>query len=342
MKLSEFDYYLPKELIAQRPLDRRDSSRLMIVDRKHRTISHKSFRDIAEYFQQDDLLVFNDAKVIPARMLGRKANTLGKVDVLLTNRLSKTKFQALLNPNIRPGREIIFDHGEIKARMLNEKMLEFNKPISHTLLEKIGLMPLPPYIKRTPSAQDVKRYQTVYARKPGAIASPTAGLHFTKKLLNEIKTKSAHIAYLTLHVGVGTFKPVKCDDIRNHIMEKEAFSIPEQTINLIRFAKEKGKRIFAVGTTTARAIESSVDLILDLQTHDPRPMTHDGFTDLFIYPGYKFKVVDCLLTNFHLPKTTLLMLVCAFAGRDLVLQAYQEAVKERYRFYSYGDAMLII
>lgn len=328
MKLSEFDYNLPKELIAQTPLKRRDASRLMVVDRKKRVISHQLFRDLPKYLKSNDLLVFNDTKVIPARMIGRKKDTLGKVDVLLTNRLSKTKFQALLNPNIKPGKEIVFDHGEIKAKIAEEKILEFNKPISHALLEKIAVMPLPPYIKRMPTDIDAIRYQTVYAKKPGAIASPTAGIHFTRRLLNEIKAKSVNIAYLTLHVGLGTFKPVKCVDIRNHIMEKEEYSISKQTIKLIQATQEKDRRIFAVGTTTTRALEAMAE--------------SKSYTDLFIYPGYKFTVVDCLLTNFHLPKTTLLMLVCAFAGRDLIMRAYQEAIKERYRFYSYGDAMLIV
>jgi S-adenosylmethionine:tRNA ribosyltransferase-isomerase len=354
MKLSDFDYYLPKELIAQHPLDKRDSSRLMVVDRQRKTISHNSFKDLVKYMQAGDVLALNDTKVIPARIFGRKKDTAGKAEVFLTSRISSRRFRAWCRPHIKLGQEIIFDHGIFSAKMIEEGTFEFNKPVSFNGLEKIGVTPLPPYIKRIPDKKDARRYQTVYAKNYGAIASPTAGLHFTKTLLNKIKANSVRITHLTLHVGTGTFKPVKCADIREHIMEKEEFSIPEQTIKLIRSAKEKGRRIFAVGTTTTRALETLSDSILYRQAHS-------GYTDLFIYPGYRFKVVDCLLTNFHLPKTTLFMLVCAFAdkaacrglragpperysraGRDLMMQAYQEAVRRRYRFYSYGDAMLII
>lgn len=337
MHLSEFDYHLPKELIVQNPLKRRDSSRLMVVDRKRRTVSHQCFGGLAGYLQPDDLLVLNDTKVIPARIIGHKRYTLGKVDVLLCDRLSGKEFRALIKPNLNIGQEVIFDHGSVKAKLTKEKILEFNKKLTFELLEKIGVMPLPPYIKRIPEKKDEERYQTVYAKNPGAIASPTAGLHFTKKLLQEIKDISAGIASVTLHVGTGTFRPVKCPDVRQHLMEKEAFSVPAQTISAIRSAKEKGKRIFAVGTTTTRALESAAAGL-----RRAAAVGQKGYTDLFIYPGYKFKVVDCLLTNFHLPKTTLFLLVCAFAGRDLIMRAYREAIKEKYRFYSYGDAMLII
>lgn len=300
MKLSEFDYHLPKELIAQGPLGRRGSSRLMVVDRKRGSVSHKSFSGLAGYLRADDLLALNDTKVIPARIIGHKKDTLGKVDALLCDRISGRLFRALIRPNLRIGQEVIFGHGGVKAKLTKEKILEFNKELTLELMERIGVMPLPPYIKRIPAKADVERYQTVYAKNPGAIASPTAGLHFTKKLLQEIKDRSVNIAGVTLHVGIGTFKPVKCPDVRQHLMEKEAFSVPAQTISAIRSAKEKGKRIFAVGTTTTRALESAA-----AGGRRAAAGGRKGYTNLFIYPGYKFKVVDCLLTNFHLPKTTL-------------------------------------
>lgn len=337
MHLSEFDYYLPKELVAQNPSERRDSSRLMVVDRKQGNVSHKSFGSLAEYLQADDLLALNDTKVIPARIIGHKKDTLGKVDALLSHRISGRKFRALIKPSLNIGQEVIFGHGTIKGTLTEEKILEFNKELTTELLERIGVMPLPPYIKRIPARTDQERYQTVYAKNPGAIASPTAGLHFTKKLLQEIKDRSVNVASVTLHVGIGTFRPVKCLDVRQHLMEKEAFSIPARTISAIRSAKEKGKRIFAVGTTTTRALESAAAGGRRVAAGGRK-----GYTNIFIYPGYKFKVVDCLLTNFHLPKTTLFLLVCAFAGRDLIMRSYQEAIREKYRFYSYGDAMLII
>jgi S-adenosylmethionine:tRNA ribosyltransferase-isomerase len=287
--------------------------------------------------QENDVVVLNDTKVIPARIIGHKKDTLGKVDALLCDRLSGRTFRALIKPNLRIGQEVIFGHGSVKAKLTKEKILEFNKELTHKLMERIGVMPLPPYIKRIPAKADEERYQTVYAKSPGAIASPTAGLHFTKKILQEIKDRSVNIASVTLHVGIGTFKPVKCPDVRQHIMEKEAFSVPARTVSAIRSAKEKGKRIFAVGTTTARALEAAAGI-----GHRSPVTSREGHTDLFIYPGYKFKVVDCLLTNFHLPKTTLFLLVCAFAGKDLIMRAYLEAIREKYRFYSYGDAMLII
>ncbi len=342
MKLSDFDYSLPKELIAQHPLDKRDSSRMMVVDRKHKTISHKTFKDLVKYLQADDVLALNDTRVIPARIIGHKKDTMGKAEVLLTNRISAKRFLVWCRPHIRLGQEIIFDHGIVSAKMVEEGALEFSKPVSLKALAEIGVTPLPPYIKRIPDKKDTLRYQTVYAKNYGAIASPTAGLHFTKALLNKIRAKSARIAYVTLHVGTATFKPVKCADIRGHIMEKEEFFVSRQTINLIRLAKEKGGRIFAVGTTTTRALETAAVSILNYRASGQGHRGPNSFTDLFIYPGYKFKIVDCLLTNFHLPKTTLLMLVCAFAGKDLAMEAYRQAVSRGYRFYSYGDAMLII
>ena len=346
MKLSDFDYYLPKELIAQEPLSKRDASRLLVVDRRANTISHRRFRDLFEYLKPLELLVLNNTRVIPARLLGVKKDTGGKVDLLLVGRLSKKRFKALIRPHLKINQEIILNRGTVRAHLAGDKVLEFKKDLPSELLKKIGLMPLPPYIKRHPQELDALRYQTVYARNPGAIACPTAGLHFTKELLKEIKEKKVRIAYITLHAGVGTFKPVNRENIKEHIMEPEEFNVSRKAQGDVIKAKEKAGRIFAVGTTTARALETAAAIFTN---HEPRlpagkagTTNHCGHTNLFIYPGYKFKVVDCLLTNFHLPKTTLLMLACAFAGKDLIMQAYQEAIKEKYRFYSYGDAMLII
>jgi len=356
MKLSDFDYYLPKELIAQEPLNERDSSRLMVVSRGDGSIRHKTFRDILEYLNPGDILALNDTKVIPARLLGVKKGTLGRVDVLLSNRISSKRFQALIKPRLKIGQEVLFNNGFGKRKpnqgllasgtvsaVLSEKgILEFNQDISLEVLEKIGVMPLPPYIKRQPQALDNISYQTVYARNAGAIASPTAGRHFTPELLKEIEAKSVDMRYVTLHVGTGTFKPVKSEDIENHQMDQEEFNIPKETLSAIIKAKKEGRRIFAVGTTTTRALETVGKMSDDGRGTTPREQVDEGrkYTGLFIHPGYEFKVVDCLLTNFHLPKTTLLMLACAFAGRDLIMKAYNAAIKEKYRFYSYGDAML--
>ena len=342
MKLLDFDYTLPKERIAQYPLAKRDSSRLMVVDRKTNAVCHRHFSDLREYLQPLDLLVLNNTKVMPARLRGIKRDTLGKVDVLLSRKVSAKKFEALLRPYVPVGKELVFAHGGIKAKVAAEKTLEFNRAISSKILETIGVMPLPPYIKRTPDGADTLSYQTVYAKKIGAIASPTAGLHFTERLLDELREKKARIEYVTLHVGLGSFKPVKCDDVRAHIMEEEEYLVPKKPLAAITRAKERGKRVLAVGTTTTRVLESVAELIVNRPSSGALRHSLKGYTNLFIYPGYQFKIIDCLLTNFHLPKTTLLMLVCAFAGRDLIMQAYQEAIKEKYRFYSYGDAMLIV
>lgn len=341
VNLSDFDYSLPKELIAQEPLTKRDSSRLLVIDRQKKTIAHQLFKDLPKYLQEDDLLVLNNTKVVPVRLLGFKKNTLGKVDALLVSRISDNKFQVLLRPSLRVNQEIVFNHGSVKARVIEPGILEFDREVGLEILEKIGVMPLPPYIKRTPRLEDNQRYQTIYARNPGAIASPTAGLHFTQELLGEIKNKGVEIAYLSLHTGLGTFKPVKTEDIREHKMEKEEFVIPPETLELLSQAQKNKQRIFAVGTTTTRALETAALQPPAAPAVGEASSLH-GYADIFIYPGYNFKMVDCLLTNFHLPKTTLFMLVCALAGRDLIIRAYQEAIKEKYRFYSYGDAMLIL
>jgi S-adenosylmethionine:tRNA ribosyltransferase-isomerase len=329
MKVSDFDYHLPKEAIAQYPLKKRDTAKLLVLDRSKSTITHCFFKDILQILQKDDLMVLNNTKVLPARLFGYRL-TRGKVEVLLLEALNANTFRAFIKPSrVRVGEKIIFDSGKVfgLVRVRNEITFNTRDP---KCIYRLGVMPLPPYIKRKPEDSDRMDYQTVYAKVQGAVASPTAGLHFTRELLRKIKSRGVHVAYLTLHVGAGTFRPVKVEDIVEHKMEAEYFKIPESTLRLIEEARADKKRIWAVGTTTLRALESY---------SSDRP---EGYTDLFIYPGYKFNLVNGLLTNFHLPRTTLFMLVCAFAGENLIKKAYQEAIEKKYRFYSYGDAMLIL
>ena len=334
MKLSDFYYNLPKELIAQYPAQKRDESRLLVLHKDTGAIEHRIFKEIAEYLNPGDTLVLNNTKVFPARLMGRK-ETGGKVEALVLNPAQgAVEHEVLLKParGCRAGSKIIFGRGELKAEVVRiengRRFLKFdcNGDLGK-MLDKIGEMPLPPYIRRGTVDSDAERYQTVYASKNGAVAAPTAGLHFTKELLRDISKKGTDVEYITLHVGYGTFRPVISEDIEGHKMEKEYFEIEEKVINKL---KNKKARIIAVGTTSARVLETSGS------------SARKGWTDLFIYPGYKFKAVDGLLTNFHLPKTTLLMLAAAFCGRELLFKAYEEAIKEKYRFYSYGDAMLII
>jgi S-adenosylmethionine:tRNA ribosyltransferase-isomerase len=329
LRLSDFDYSLPKELIAQYPLKERDACRLLVLERKSKKIEHRSFRDISDYLQKGDLLVLNDTKVLPCRLSGLR-KTGGKVEVLLLERKEGLIFQAMLKPaRLKVGEKIIFDGGKIRGEVRSRNEINFNaKGIDE--IYNLGVMPLPPYIKRKPIDSDRVDYQTVYARSEGAIASPTAGLHFTPEMIHDIESTGISVGYLTLHVGVGTFKPVRDEDITRHKMQPEYFKIPDKTVRLIEETRSSGKRIFAVGTTSLRALESYAQ------------GEKEGWTDLFIYPGYKFNLIDSLLTNFHLPKTTLFMLVCAFAGEGLAKKAYQEAIEREYRFYSYGDAMLVI
>ncbi len=329
LKLSDFDYYLPKELIAQHPLKERDASRLLVVNRAQKTIEHHAFRQVTNYFSRGDLLVLNDTKVLPSRLKAKRA-TGGKVEILLLNRVFGLTFKVLVKPaRIRINEEIIFDDPNISARMTAQNEVTFTAKDVDAVYS-LGRMPIPPYIKREPDDLDAQYYQTVYARKAGAVAAPTAGLHFSKELLRDINSNDVNIAYLTLHVGFATFRPVKTEDITKHQMDFESFEIGSDSLRLIEETRLKGNRIFAVGTTSTRALETYA---LGSQA---------GKTNLFIYPGYNFKIVDSLITNFHLPKTTLFMLVCAFAGKELIQRAYEEAVKAKYRFYSYGDAMLII
>jgi len=358
MKLSDFDYNLPKELIAQYPAEKRDESRLLVLHKDTGDIEHKVFKDIIGYLNPGDLVILNNTKVLPAQIIGRK-ETGGKVEALVLNAGEasgvKGEYEVLLKParGCNVGARIMFCSGELNAEVTRiengRRFLKFDcNGNLEKVLDKLGEMPLPPYIKREATDFDSERYQTVYALKSGAVAAPTAGLHFTKKLLEDISKKGADIEYVTLHVGYGTFKPVSSEYIKEHKMEKEYFEIEKKVIDKIN--NKKGK-LLTVGTTSCRVLETIFRDGSGANRRDvpqgtglalaPEPSL-SGWTDLFIYQGYEFKAVDGLLTNFHLPKTTLLMLVAAFCGRELLFKAYEEAIKEKYRFYSYGDAMLII
>ncbi|MFA5231009.1 MAG: tRNA preQ1(34) S-adenosylmethionine ribosyltransferase-isomerase QueA [Candidatus Omnitrophota bacterium] len=329
LTLSEFDYPLPKELIAQYPLEKREDARLMVVDRKTGKITHAVFNDVGSFFKQKDLLVLNDTKVLHCRLMGKKT-TGGRVEILLTRRLNGSTFSCLVQPSrTKIGEKILFAEGKISGALSARGQISFKQPDADVIYN-YGVVPLPPYIKREPVDSDKVYYQTVYAKNEGALASPTAGLHFTEKMLADLPLQGIQLAYVTLHVGLGTFRPVRCENILEHKMEPEYFQVPDEAIAKLKQAKEDHGRIIAVGTTALRTLETYAD------------GRKEGNTDLFIYPGYKFKLVDCLLTNFHLPMTTLFMLVCAFGGEKLMKQAYQEAVEKKYRFYSYGDAMLIL
>lgn len=337
MYLSQFDYTLPKELIAQYPTKKREGARLMVVHRKNNCIEHKMFPDILEYLNPGDILLLNETRVIKARMLGRKEDTGGKVEVFFIRGVEDAIFEAFVRPKkrTRPGIRLLFD--KVSAKVLSHlenghTLLEVEEGISaREMVELCGEVPLPPYIKRSPINLDTESYQTVYARVPGAVAAPTAGLHFSSKLLEQIEKKGVIILKILLHTGPGTFKPLKVERIEEHKMEGEYYEVKEDIARIIN--NRKGK-LFAVGTTTVRAIESVAK--------NGRVSSGSGWTDLYLYPSYKFKVVDCLITNFHLPKTSLLIMVFAFAGQELIMKAYNRAIKKRYRFYSYGDAMLII
>ncbi len=338
---SDFDYDLPEELIAQDPLEDRSASRLLVLDKETGAVTHRQFRDIAEYLLPGDCLVLNDTKVIPARLLGVKADTGAAVEVLLLKRLENNTWETLVKPGkkLRPGAKISFGDGLLTGEVLSvveegNRLIQFSyEGIFEEVLDQLGEMPLPPYI--THKLADKNRYQTVYARYEGSAAAPTAGLHFTKELLSDIEAMGVSTAYVTLHVGLGTFRPVKEENILEHHMHSEYYQISEEAAEKINRAKETGHRVLCVGTTSCRTIESAAD-----ENGHLSPCSGD--TDIFIYPGYRFKVLDGLITNFHLPKSTLIMLVSALAGREHVLAAYEEAVRERYRFFSFGDAMLIL
>lgn len=340
MKTSDFYYDLPKELIAQTPVEPRDSSRLLILGRNNGEIEHKHFYDIIEYLHEGDLLVVNDSRVLPARIFGIKEETGARVEFLLLKQISGNKWETLCKPGkkAKEGTKFTFGDGLLKATVVEVKddgnrVVDFECDENFfAALDKIGQMPLPPYI--TEKLKDKERYQTVYSHELGSAAAPTAGLHFTKELMDRIREKGINIANVTLHVGLGTFRPVKVDDVTNHKMHSEHYEVPEETAKLIKQTKENGGRVIAVGTTSCRTLES-------VATQYGEIIACDGFTDIFIYPGYKFKVLDGLITNFHLPESTLIMLVSAFAGFDNVMNAYKNAVDEKYRFFSFGDAMFI-
>jgi len=340
LKVKDFYFDLPKELIAQHPLEKRDESRLMVVNRTNSTIEHRQFKNIIEYLNPGDCLVLNDTRVLPARLLGVKEGTGGKMEFLLLKRIDINHWETLVKPGKKAkiGAKFIFGNGELKAKVIRDseggsRIVEFEYDgIFEEILDKLGEMPLPPYI--TEKLEDKERYQTVYSREEGSAAAPTAGLHFTKQLLEQIKAKGVKIAFVTLHVGLGTFRPVKAEDVEEHLMHSEHYMLNSETADIINEAKTNGGRVIAVGTTSNRTLESIAD-------ENGKVCAKSGWTDIFIYPGYKFKIVNALITNFHLPESTLIMLVSAFAGKDLIMGAYETAVKEKYRFFSFGDAMFL-
>ncbi len=340
MKLEEFDYELPEELIAQHPSEKRDEARLMVLNRKDKSIEHKLFKDIIDYLNPGDCLVINNTKVLPARLYGIKEDTKVPVEFLLLKRIENDIWEVMVRPGrrIKEGTQINFGDGLLRANVLevmengNRKVEFIYDGIFNEILDKIGLMPLPPYIKESLKEKD--RYQTVYAKYEGSAAAPTAGLHFTKELLKKIEEKGIVIANVTLHVGIGTFRPVKVDDIEKHQMHSEHYYIKQEDAEKINKAKKDGKRVIACGTTSCRVLESVAD-------ENGFVRETEGDTSIFIYPGYTYKCVDALITNFHLPKSTLVMLVSALAGKDYIMEAYNLAVKEKYQFFSFGDAMFI-
>ena len=341
MKTSDFYYDLPEELIAQDPLEDRTASRLLVLDRQTGTVEHKIFSDVIDYLNKGDCLVINNTRVIPARLIGEKEGTGGKVEVLLLKRRANDVWETLVKPGkkLKPGAKITFGDGRLRAEVLEvveegNRLVKFcYEGIFEEILDSLGEMPLPPYI--THKLEDKEMYQTVYAKFDGSAAAPTAGLHFTKELLNKIEEKGIKISSITLHVGLGTFRPVKVDDVNNHHMHTEWYEVNAEAAEIINETKRNGGRVICVGTTSCRTIESVAD-------DNGYMKAKTGETDIFIYPGYKFKVMDGLITNFHLPESTLVMLVSAFAGKENVLSAYETAVKEKYRFFSFGDAMILI
>ena len=340
MKTSDFYYDLPQEYIAQTPIEPRDHSRMMVLHRDSDDIEHRHFYDIIDYLSEGDTLIVNDSRVIPARIYGYKEDTGAKIEFLLLKQLDGLRWETLVKPGKKAkiGTRFIFGDGLLTAEVVDivddgNRIVELHSEENiYSTLDKIGQMPLPPYI--TEKLEDQERYQTVYSHELGSAAAPTAGLHFTNELLDRIREKGVNIGYVTLHVGLGTFRPVKVDDVTKHKMHSEHYEVPEETAELIKATKAAGKRVIAVGTTSCRTLESVA------ATGDIRAC--DGFTDIFIYPGFEFKVLDGLITNFHLPESTLIMLVSAFYGYDKTMKAYEIAVKEKYRFFSFGDAMAIL
>ncbi len=340
METKDFDYYLPEELIAQTPLENRDSSKLMILNKENENIEHKSFHNIIDYLNPGDCLVLNDTRVLPARLIGEKEGTGGKIEFLLLKRVELNTWETLVKPGKKAkiGSRFVFGQGLLIAEVIDigeegSRIVKFEyEGVFEEILDRLGQMPLPPYI--TEKLEDRERYQTVYSKNDGSAAAPTAGLHFTEELLQKIEKKGIKIAYITLHVGLGTFRPVKAEKIEEHKMHSEFYIIDEDTASIINETKQKGNRVIAVGTTSCRTLESAA-------YENGNIKADSGWTDIFIYPGYKFKMVDSLITNFHLPESTLIMLVSALLGKEKTLNAYETAVKEKYRFFSFGDAMFI-
>ncbi|SDH92207.1 tRNA preQ1(34) S-adenosylmethionine ribosyltransferase-isomerase QueA [Proteiniclasticum ruminis] len=340
MRVEDFNFELPEELIAQHPLEKRDSSRLLVLDKKTGEINHKHFGDLPDFLKKGDVLVLNDTRVIPARLLGVKEDTEGKIEFLLLNRKKLDTYECLAKPGkrARKGAKFTFGEGLLKAEVLDvlengNRIVKFSyEGVFEEILDRLGEMPLPPYIKE--KLEDRERYQTVYSREEGSAAAPTAGLHFTKELLDKLQSMGVETAFLTLHVGLGTFRPVKVESVENHDMHEEFYSLDAKNAEIINTAKNEGRRIISVGTTSTRTLETIAD-------EKGFVREASGYTKIFIYPGYQFKCVDCLITNFHLPESTLIMLVSALAGQENVMNAYRTAVKEKYRFFSFGDSMLI-
>ena len=340
MDVKDFDYFLPEELIAQDPLEDRSGSRLMVMDKRSGEVEHRIFKDIIDYLNPGDCLVINNTKVIPARLFGAREGTNAKIEILLLKRRENDIWETLVKPGkkAKPGTKIIFGEGLLVGEILDvveegNRLIQFTYDgIFEEILDQLGQMPLPPYI--THQLQDKNRYQTVYAKYDGSAAAPTAGLHFTKELLEKVKEKGINIAEVTLHVGLGTFRPVKVENVLEHHMHSEFYMVSKEAAELINATKDAGKRVISVGTTSTRTLESAAD-------ENGRLKETSGWTEIFIYPGYKFKVIDALITNFHLPQSTLIMLVSALAGREHTLAAYEKAVEEKYRFFSFGDAMYI-
>lgn len=355
MKISDFDYYLPEELIAQKPADRRECSRLLVVHRDTGKIEHRHFYDIIDYLKAGDCLVLNNSKVLPARLYGVKEKTGAKVEFLLIKRIEGDIWETMVRPGrkLKPGDIVVFSQEPLLKATIKDfgtdgtRIVDFEYDgVFMERLEEIGSMPLPPYIERSSDSEDRDRYQTVYCREEGSVAAPTAGLHFTEELLKKAEDKGVELVYVTLHVGIGTFRPVKCENIEDHTMHFEEYSISEESAEVINIAKREGRRIISVGTTSTRTVESAAYFDADAQTADGKAgcwqvRSGEGSTGIFIYPGYEFKIIESLITNFHLPKSTLLMLISALYDREKILAVYDEAVKQKYRFFSYGDAMFI-
>ncbi len=341
MNVSDFDFHLPEELIAQLPIEPRDASRLMVVDRCEQRIENCYFRDLGSFLKAGDVLVLNNTRVLPARLIGQKEDTQAKIEVLLLKRQECDVWEVLVKPGkrLKVGQGVVFAEGMLRGKLLEilangNRLIWFEyEGVFEELLDKLGQMPLPPYI--TTQLENMERYQTIYAKESGSAAAPTAGLHFTTQLLDQLKEKGIEVVEILLHVGIGTFRPVKVEDVRAHTMHSEYYRVSPEAMERINLAKREGRRVIAIGTTSARTLESIGDQAGYVQEGE-------GWTDIFIYPGYQFQVIDGLITNFHFPKSTLVMLVSAFAGYELTQKAYQLAVKDHYRFYSFGDAMLIV